>query len=267
MFQQTELLGTEFAYIPEGTTKWLPASEYYEDLVLYKATDEYSLSENANINGVQMQYAIFENDSKAYYFDIDGRLACCEDTDRGICYRIEYASNIAPEAISKITDGVGNEFRFVYTDGLLTKIKCYTPDDTEIIAGSGDDAASLAMNFSYKNGNLTSVIFPDEKSITYRYNSRGNLITVTDIDGHKVELSNTGEYVSKISEFVLDKNGSYVASKWIDISWDGNTRTFEDNNGNIQIKNFDDNGKIISIVDGDGNYLYGSPTEEEPTDP
>lgn len=260
MFHKTDLSEQEKTNLPDGTTKWITDSD--DGIYIYKASDEYSQTEGANLNGIQIQYLMIKNNAEADYFDTVGRLSRIENSETNSYCKIEYVSLESPEAISKITDGVGNEYRFTYTDGQLSKIKCFTSDGEEILAGSENETAPLEMNFLYKNGNLTSVVFPDGKAVTYKYNSENELTTLCNIDGHKVELSYENGYINNISEFALDEDNTYVAGKSISIAIDGNTRTFEDNNGNIEIKTFDNNGKIISVVDGNGNYLYGSPTEE-----
>ncbi len=263
LFEQSEFNEND-PEVPEGTTKWTPVSGSFGNLVLYKAVDETALTDSTLINGVHMQYALFM-DNMMYAFDLLGRLAYCKNTETSASISVNYATNgnSIPEAISKITDGVGNEYRFVYTDNLLTKIKCYTADGTEIIAGDGENAAPLEMNFAYANGRLTTAIFPDGKSVSYKYNPFGNLISVTNIDGYKAELSYRNGNICKLAEYALDEDNEYISGGYINISWDGNSRTFTDDTGEVQTKNFDDTGKIISIVDGDGNYLYGEPVVEE----
>ena len=231
--------------------------------------DFYAMSAEAEINGNHMQYAmVMQNDDSIRLFDVYGRMCrygnMTYDTSTDIFYESTGNSSMA-ESISKITDGVGNEYRFTYTNGLLTKIKCYNSDGNAIISGSGDNAAPLEMNFGYSNGNLTSVTYPDGKTVSYTYNSLNGITSAVNIDGYKVEIQYSDGYISKISEFALNGDNEYIAGKYLDITWSGNTRTFTDSNGNVQIKTFDDNGEIVSIVDGDGNYLYGGITEEEST--
>lgn len=236
LFEQAETTDTH--------VKWTAVSEYY-DIYIYEYSDSYELFNNTLI----------------YSFDAHGRCVKILNTQGNTSIDIEYGSVF--EEISKITDGVGNEYRFTYTDGKLSKIKCYTADGTEIIAGDDDFSAPLEISFTYENDRLTQVTFPDGKAATYEYSLLGKLNTVKNIDGYKVELSYTADAVSKIAEYALDENNEYTAGNYVNISSDGNTRTFTDNKGDTQIKTYDDYGNILTIVDGDGNYLYGEPEEEE----
>ena len=237
LFKQTEITNS-------GAIKWTAVSEYY-DMYVYEYTDSYELF----------------NDTLIYSFDAPGRCTKILNTHGNTSIDIEYGTVF--EAISKITDGVGNEYRFTYTDGKLSKIKCYASDGSEIIAGDNTSAAALEMNFAYEGAGLTDVTFPDGKSISYEYNILGNLDTVKNIDGYKVELDYSVDKVSQIAEYALDESNTYIAGNYVNISHSGNTRTFEDSNGDTQIKTYDDNGNILTIVDGDGNYLYGEPEEDE----
>lgn len=264
LFGQTDFDETDPTEIPADTTKWVPVSLTDSGMFIYKASDAFAATEDAMINGSQAQYMLF-TENECLYFDTLGRAILCETLDTSTSNSVYYQSinGVGAEAIAKIVDGVGNEYRFTYTDGLLTKIKCYTSDGTEIIAGDGEEAAPLEMNFTYANGRLASAIFPDGEAVTFAYGSAGKLTTVTNIDGYKAEITYTDGYASKLSEYALGENDEYIAGNYIDISWDGNTRTFTSSDGEVQIKTFDDTGKILTIVDGDGNYLYGEPVTEE----
>lgn len=256
LFEQTELSETD-TDLPAGTTKWVMPE--FDDVYIYKVTDAV-----ANADATLAQHTM-HTDGAVRVFDKYGRMISCVNTAASTSNTIHYQYNDGTnlEDITEIIDGVGNEYRFTYTDGLLTKIKCYTSDGTAIIVGDGENAAPLEMNFAYTSGNLATVTFPDGKSVSYDYNSSGNMLRATNIDGNKAEITYTDGYASKLAEHALDESNTYVAGSYIDITWDGNTRTFTDNNSEVQIKTFDDTGKILTIVDGDGNYLYSEPVAEE----
>ena len=258
LFEQTELAETD-TDLPEGTTKWVMPDLDDSYVYVYKVTDAV-----ANADATLAQYTM-HTDGATRVFDKYGRLISCVNTEVSTSNTIHYQYNDGTnlEDIAEIIDGVGNEYRFTYTDGLLTKIKCYNSAGNAIIVGDGENAAPLEMNFTYTSGNLATVTFPDGKSVNYDYNSAGNMLRATNINGYKAEITYTDGYASKLSEYARGENNAYVEGSYVNIAWNGNTRTFTDDKGEVQIKTFDDTGKILTIVDGDGNYLYGEPVAEE----
>ncbi len=258
LFEQTELAETD-TDLPEGTTKWVMPDLDDSYVYVYKVTDAV-----ANADATLAQYTM-HTDGATRVFDKYGRLISCVNTEVSTSNTIHYQYNDGTnlEDIAEIIDGVGNEYRFTYTDGLLTKIKCYNSAGNAIIVGDGENAAPLEMNFTYTSGNLATVTFPDGKSVNYDYNSSGNMLRATNINGYKAEITYTDGYASKLSEYARGENNAYVEGGYVNIAWNGNTRTFSYKNNEVQIKTFDDTGKILTIVDGDGNYLYGEPVAEE----
>ena len=258
LFEQTELAETD-TDLPEGTTKWVMPDLDDSYVYVYKVTDAV-----ANAEATLAQYTM-HTDGATRVFDKYGRLISCVNTEVSTSNTIHYQYNDGTnlEDIAEIIDGVGKEYRFTYTDGLLTKIKCYNSAGNAIIVGDGENAAPLEMNFTYTSGNLATVTFPDGKSVNYDYNSAGNMLRATNINGYKAEITYTDGYASKLSEYARGENNAYVEGSYVNIAWNGNTRTFTDDKGEVQIKTFDDTGKILTIVDGDGNYLYGEPVAEE----
>ncbi len=226
------------------TSKWvLPATE---DVYILRNADE--------------TYTIY-TDSATRVFDSYGRLISVVNTANSATNTVQYVYNDGTnlEDIAKIIDGVGNEYRFTYTDGLLTKIKCYNSDGNAIIAGDGENSAPLEMNFAYTSGNLTTVTFPDGKTVSYGYNSADVMFRAVNIDGYKAEITFSDGFAAKLAEF--SPNGT--EGGYVNITRNENTRTFTDDKGKVQIKTFDDTGKILTIVDGAGNYLYGAPEQDE----
>ncbi|MBO5947448.1 RHS repeat-associated core domain-containing protein [bacterium] len=251
-FEQIELTEND-TELPDGSTRW--ENPEIEGVYIIKISDEsVSVAEDFS------QYTMHADDT-TWVFDKFGRLTSIKNSSNFVKNTISYTYNDGTnlEYIEKITDGVGNEYRFEYADGMLIKIKCYDPEGNAIVAGDGENAASLEMNFAYTNDNLTTVTFPDGKMVHYAYNESGEMFRATNIDGYKAEITYVDGRVSRFAEYSTKGTlGTYV-----DITCNENTRTFTDDKGEVQVKTFDKNGVIITIVDGDGNYLYGAPVEDE----
>lgn len=226
------------------TSKWvLPETE---DVYILKSADA--------------GYTMY-TDSATRVFDSYGRLISLVNTSDSATNTVQYVYNDGTnlEDIAKIIDGVGNEYRFEYNDGLLTKIKCYNSDGNAIIAGDGEKSAPLEINFAYTSENLTTVTFPDGKTVSYGYNSADVMFRAVNIDGYKAEITFSDGFATKLAEF--SPNGT--EGGYVNIARNENTRTFTDDKGEVQVKTFDATGKIQTIVDGQGNYLYGAPEEDE----
>lgn len=143
--------------------KWI--SKYgYSSKVIWKIPDRY-IDTSALATNIPEQYAVVDENGDISCYDAFGRLREKKNAQGNACLTIDYTTgeNALPEAISKITDGMGNEFRFTYSDNKLTKIKAYTSDGTEIIAGDGEESKPLEVNLSYTGDLLTGFTFPDEK--------------------------------------------------------------------------------------------------------
>ena len=98
------------------------------------------LSDNSDYTEVTIQ-----NEKKQKMtFDALGRLVrVTENNDAESFAQINYVGNALTQ-IDKISDGVGREFRFTYTGGLLSKIACFTDSDEAILVG-GDSGVSVEI--------------------------------------------------------------------------------------------------------------------------
>ena len=178
-----------------------------------------------------------------------------DEPEQKISVYYEYPNNIG--RIDYITDGVGRKYDYIYNDGanLLTKVKCYSANGTEILAGTTD--LPLEMNYTYdENRNLTGVTFPDGKIVNYEYDENGNMTSMTNIDGYRVKYEyNSNERITKITEQAYNKT-NYV---------DGNYLTYErlsatqvkltDGNGQYEIYQFGNKGNLLYTIDSNGNYI------------
>lgn len=245
-------------------TKWQD-SDVSEGYTLYKLNSAHSVS----IQGrdVFVSYAVSTPDSVCYWFDQLGRLVVKNNVVTGVGDIIDYVTDGAYEAISSIYDGQGREYRFTYTDGLLSMIKCYDENGAAVTYETNGTSFTYQTTFTYSDGCVTGVTFPDGLTDTYTYDSSYNVTSITNVDLAKVIVEyNNGGLVSRMAKQAYDTDSNiYVTGDYVNVSVTGLlTRQFTDNNGNVQIKTFDDKGRILTIVDGDGNYLYGG--EEESTD-
>ena len=237
----------------------------YSDTVIYKITEK-NMDYSDALTNIPEQYAVISSDGEISRYDAFGRLREKKTAVGTTSLTIDYVPGVdSPEAISEITDGMGNEFRFTYLNNKLTKIKAYTEDGTAIIAGDGDAARALEVNFSYTNDYLTGFTFPDGKTISFTYDSAGNMTSAVNIDLSKIEMEYTEGFISKLTEKAYDsQNANYVTGSVLTIAKNSDTvRTFSESTGDVQVKSFDSAGNILTITDGEGNILYDSTAAEE----
>ena len=268
VFVRTENVTDEEASEFPQRQKWV--SKYgYSNTTIWKIPDRY-IDYSTLATNVPEQYAVVEASGEISRYDAFGRLR--EKRNSAAVFSIDYVTGIdaAPEAVSVITDGMGNEFRFTYDNNKLARIKAYNSDGTAITAGNGNAAMPLEVSFTYTGDLLTSFTFPDGESIFFTYDTNGNITSAVNIDLSKIEMEYFEGHISKITEKAYDAaDESYITGNILTVTKNSATvRTFTDNYNGTQIKTFDNSGNILTITDENGNLLFDStqPEDEETTE-
>ena len=228
----------------------------------FSNSEGYTLEIPDEYNGVEansLQYVkIKDSSGQTYEFNSSGLLTkiITAETDSTKNISITYAEN--GYLISKITDGVGREYRFTYTTyeewlfPLLTSIQAYSPSGSAITVTHNGASVPYEMIYTYEFSNylgvdglpiLSSATYPDGETVYYSVSD--NLISLKNIDGYAVEFafndSNTviSEKVYKETEIV---NGGQLTIT------DENSyeKTFVDLNGTKITKQFDMYGRTIN---------------------
>lgn len=232
----------------QNCTKWISEDS---DTVVF----EYPTA----VNGTKY---VMITSSETKNYDNLGRCFCTTDNTASSSFSIDFDSAVF-EKINCITDGIGNEFRFTYTNGRLSSVSTYNSDNTAITAGDGVNSALLDVAFSYTNGNLTTFTYPDNETVNFEYDSNDNFTCFGTIDNRRLEVSYTNGKISHIELKAYDEESdSYCTGEYLNITVNGFVHTFTDNYGNTEVKTFNTDGEILTITDGDGNYLYGEPEED-----
>ncbi len=154
-------------------------------------------------------------------------------------------------AIDYISDGVGRKYDFVYDTetGLLSEINCLTADGTQIKAGTTNEDLSVTYTYD-ENRNLTSVTYPDGKSVAYTY-SDNSLIKAKNIDNYNIQYTydSLGK-ITKITEKSGDIQGNFITLEAL------NNRQVKitDAYTGVQIQQFGKDGKLHYTFDDKGNY-------------
>lgn len=254
--------------IPEqfsGRQKWV--SKYaLSDTVIWKIPDRYIDYSSLEI-AVPEQYAMVSSTGEISRFDAFGRLREKKNPESGALMTIDYLNGLSvpTDAVSKIVDGMGNEFRFTYSENYkLQQVKVYDSTGEAIIAGNGEAAKPLEVDFLYTADYLTEVVFPDGKSIYFTYDTDGNITSAVNIDMKKLEIEYSNGVINKLTEKAFDElQNTYISGNELIIVKNSELQhTFIDNFYGTQIKTFDADGRILTITDENGNYLYGAPESD-----
>lgn len=207
------------------------------------------------------QYHITENGSLLYGLYLSS--ITNEDTGDEISINGVASSNRTNEnLIGSVVDSVGRKYVYNYnSSNQLTSIKYYGKGTTVL----------QTITYTYDSyGNLTQVTYPDGNSVYYTYwtnvSGRENwLKTATDVDGYTVRydylnceqprVSSVTEYNSKSA--ALDQTSSERGGG-IEITYSYQQTTFTDaeDETNFEIKQFDNFGNTLSSRSSDGYANY-----------
>ena len=189
-------------------------------------------------------------------FDPNGRLVKLENyQQKKSSITITYVEST--KKIQQIVDGVGRKYVFTYdTSGLLSNISFY---------GTGTTVLAY-VDYAYSaDGDLTSITYADDKSVTYTYGSKNLLTCVTGVDGSQIRYSyyNTGlsgkpSRVQTVQEY----DGSVGAQ--LTFNYYGSSTKVTDHEGRVQILYFNEWGNVISSYDDEGiGQVVHYTTEED----
>ena len=233
----------------DGTKHYFYPTE--EDPDKYQDEDGLNLTLTV-IDTSDTSYEIKDVQNNTSYFDTNGRLYKLENNQQTkSSITIEYIGST--NQISKVFDGVGREYRFSYTDGLLTRIGYYSTGETEI--------AHIA--YSYTDGNLTAVIYQDQEYSSFVYDENHRLTHVWDIDDYLLVYTYTGgesgEFtkVASVTEYdSANADDELVQGMTLTFAYAHNHTTIRDAYGVEQSLHFNDWGNVTSVQDDEGRAQF-----------
>lgn len=249
-FKQTEETVTETIDGVETTTT---ATVFKDD----ETSDSgYTLELINQENSVTVEnMKITAPDGNELYFNNNGFLSKVREPEANSDGTYDEINIVTVEnnaaAIDYISDGVGRKYDFVYDTetGLLSEINCLTADGTQIKAGTTNEDLSVTYTYD-ENRNLTSVTYPDGKSVAYTY-SDNSLIKAKNIDNYNIQYTNDSlGKITKITEKSGDIQGNFITLEAL------NNRQVKitDAYTGVQIQQFGKDGKLHYTFDDKGNY-------------
>ncbi len=203
------------------------------------------------------KYRITDKNDTKMYFNSDGRLIqITNSTGNSACVTYQTVNNKV--RIATIKDGAERVYTFNYTNS-----------GNPILCTSITDPAGRSTSFGYDGiGHMSSVVFPDGKSISMSYTS-DMLTCVTAIDGTRTKIaydSTSQKRVSNINWGTSDSNllESYsFAYKQNETTITERVSAEESRTYTYQFNNFGQTTGIVSNKDGNAQYFeYTAPTEK-----
>ena len=197
--------------------------------------------------GATLANIVLESDDGFLTFHPNGYLHKIKETeDAAQSITINYVSNTP--RISEIIDTSGRKFAFTYnTDNKLNSIAARNAGNNAIRL---DGVLPLTISYTYgSNDSLRFVNYPDSETVGYNFTN--NQVTVTDVDGYNIRITHSNNIVTKVQEFTGNTAGNHLDF----VKNNDFQLTVTDNLGNRNIKQFDEYGQTICVIDGDGNYI------------
>lgn len=182
-----------------------------------------------------------------YTFHNDGSISI-GDVDSAVSITVNKVQ-VSGQTNTYITDGAGRVYRILSSQH---------PASIDYLGATSNwNAAPLSqILYTYdSNNNLKTVTYPDGKTVNYTYDSIGNLITITDVNGYRLRLSYTDGLiprVEKIEEFGSDD----TAGNWIALEYGPYYTRFEDVEGTVELRQFNNMGKTVSVLDKNGTAVF-----------
>ena len=154
--------------------------------------------------------------------------------------------------IDTITDGAGRKYQFQYdSDDNITAIQYY---------GAGSTVLEQ-VTYTYTNGVLMSVTYPDGETVSYEYDARSRITRMTDIDGYSLSYTYTADSGNPQVARVDEAAGDDTAGSWITVTYRHLRTTYRDNQGHYENIRFDTDGNVLSTMDNKYNFIgseYGA---------
>ena len=245
--------------VPEDPEK---APTWKEKPDKFSNSEGYTLEIPDEYNGVEansLQYVkIKDSSGQTYEFNSSGLLTkiITAETDSIKNITIAYADN--DYKIQKITDGVGREYRFTYTEyeewlvPLLTSIQVYSPSGSAITVTHNGSNVPYKVTYIYTFSDyfglnevpiLSSATYPDGETVYYSVSD--NLISLKNIDGYAVEFA-FNDSNTVISEKVYKETDIVNGGQLTITDENSYEKTYVDLNGTKITKQFDMYGRTIN---------------------
>ncbi len=250
--------------IENNQRKWVEAVDMFSSEKGYElwlpTTYENSISDN-------LGYAIIKDSSnQTYEFNEHGFLTQIKSGEENslLSVTVSYNDNYS---IKKIIDGAGREYRFSYTENLLSSIQVFSSNGNAVkVADANNNSVNYKYTYTYTDSNINGMTVPVLATVTYpdgekvNYTVTDNFTSVKNIDGYALEYELSGVGNCTIKEKVYKENTSEPALGGCLTVTRVNAyeKIFTDANNVSQTKQFDLYGRTVAIINNDGTVVSRS---------
>ena len=216
------------------------------------------IENNSDSLCAEARYRITDKDKNKMYFDSSKRIIQFTNAN-GVSSKVAYYElGNGQFLLSNVYDGAGREYKFFHD--FIDNTNTYYLKRIE-------DPAGRCTYFDYTDGCLTSITFPDGKSISlvHQYESYKFLNRITDIDGNRVNIEYDWTSAFRVRSFSNgDFNGNlpvryqfayYPNETTVQAQHAVNNNIITDNTYTYQFNNFGQNIGIVSNKDGEAQYF------------
>lgn len=216
------------------------------------------IENNSDSLCTEARYRITDKDKNKMYFDSSKRIIQFTNAN-GVSSKVAYYElGNGQFLLSNVYDGAGREYKFFHD--FIDNTNTYYLKRIE-------DPAGRCTYFDYTDGCLTSITFPDEKSISlvHQYGSYKFLNRITDIDGNRVNIEYDWTSAFRVKSFSNgDFDGNlpvryqfayYPNETTVQAQHAVNNNIITDNTYTYQFNNFGQNIGIVSNKDGEAQYF------------
>ena len=216
------------------------------------------IENNSDSLCAEARYRITDKDKNKMYFDSSKRIIQFTNAN-GVSSKVAYYElGNGQFLLSNVYDGAGREYKFFHD--FIDNTNTYYLKRIE-------DPAGRCTYFDYTDGCLTSITFPDGKSISlvHQYESYKFLNRITDIDGNRVNIEYDWTSAFRVKSFSNgDFNGNlpvryqfayYPNETTVQAQHAVNNNIITDNTYTYQFNNFGQNIGIVSNKDGEAQYF------------
>lgn len=247
--------------IENNQRKWIEVADVFSTEKGYELWLNTSYESNLSVN---FGYAtIKDSQNQTYEFNQYGFLTKInsgeENSDLSIS--VSYNNNYS---INKIVDGAGREYRFSYTEDVLTSIQAFSANGNAVkVIDANNNSVNYKYTYTYTDANINGMSVPVLSTVTYPdgekvyYTVTDNFTSVKNIDGYTLEYEFSGAGNCTISEKVYPENSTdaTLGGSLNVTRVNAYEKIFNDANNVSQTKQFDLYGRTISIINNDGTIV------------
>ncbi len=157
--------------------------------------------------------------------------------------RVIYHSYDEADRLTAIADGLGNEIRYSY-DLAGNPVREEVRDPQGSLARYQD----FAYNAPQGDGRLSRIFNPDGSYTEYGYDPNGNITSVVDSQGRTVSYSHDSR---NVLAGMTEDAGGIAAQTSYEYDQQGNLREVTDAEGRVTAYEYDDGGRLLAVSSAD----------------